>query len=290
MARIAYVNGRYVPLSEAAVSIEDRGFQFADGVYEYFSVFDGRLADAKGHFERLWRSLSELRIPAPMSEAVLRIVMAETVRRSRVRQGSVYLQINRGVAPRDHAVPNPAPHPSVVVVAKPVDFSVGEARAAVGVKVLTQPDNRWGRCDIKTVGLLPNVLAKQAAREAGAYEAWLVDDLGFVTEGASTNAWIVDEAGVLRTRDTNANILRGVTRHQLLDIAEREGIEVSQRPFTVEEAKRAREAFITAASTFVMPVVAVDGAKIGDGAPGPVAKRLRALYLSTAHLNAVQGG
>jgi D-alanine transaminase len=290
MSRIAYVNGRYVPLSEAAVSIEDRGFQFADGVYEYFSVFEGRLADAKGHFERLWRSLGELRIPAPMSEAALRIVMAQTVRQSRVRQGSVYVQINRGVAPRDHAFPNPAPAPSVIVVAKPVDFAVGEARAAAGVKVLTQPDNRWGRCDIKTVGLLPNVLAKQAAREVGAYEAWLVDDLGFVTEGASTNAWIVDEDGTLRTRDTNANILRGITRHQLLDIAEREGIEVSQRPFTVEDAKRAREAFITAASTFVMPVVAVDGAKIGDGTPGPVAKRLRALYLSTAHLNAVQGG
>jgi D-alanine transaminase len=290
MSRIAYVNSRYVPLSEAAVSIEDRGFQFADGIYEYFSVFDGRLADAKGHFERLWRSLGELRIPAPMSEAALRIVMAQTVRLSRVREGSVYVQINRGVAPRDHAFPNPAPAPSVIVVAKPVDFAIGEARAASGVKVLTQPDNRWGRCDIKTVGLLPNVLAKQAAREVGAYEAWLVDDLGFVTEGASTNAWIVDEDGILRTRDTNANILRGITRHQLLDIAEREEIEVSQRPFTVEEAKRAKEAFITAASTFVMPVVAVDGAKIGDGTPGPVAKRLRALYLSTAHQNAVQGG
>jgi len=290
MSRIAYVNGRYVPLSEAAVSIEDRGFQFADGVYEYFSVFDGHLADAKGHLERLWRSLGELRIPAPMSEAALRIVMAQTARLSRVRQGSVYVQINRGVAPRDHAFPDPATPPSLIVVAKPVDFSVGEARAATGVKVLTQPDNRWGRCDIKTVGLLPNVLAKQAAREVGAYEAWLVDDLGFVTEGASTNAWIVDEEGVLRTRDTNANILRGITRHQLLDIAEREGIAVAQRPFTVEEAKRAKEAFITAASTFVMPVIAVDGAKIGDGTPGPVAKRLRALYLSSAHLNAVQGG
>jgi D-alanine transaminase len=290
MSRIAYVNGRYVPLNEAAVSIEDRGFQFADGVYEYFSVFDGRLADAKGHMARLWRSLCELRIPAPMSEAALRVVLAQTVRQARVRQGSVYVQITRGAAPRDHAFPNPATPPSLIVVAKPIDFALGEARAAAGVKVVSQPDNRWGRCDIKTVGLLPNVLAKQAAREVGAYEAWLVDDLGFVTEGASTNAWIVDADGVLRTRDTNANILRGITRHQLLDIAETAGIAVAQRPFTVEEAKRAKEAFITAASTFVMPVIAVDGVKIGDGRPGPVAKRLRALYLSTAHLNAVQDG
>jgi len=286
MPRIAYVNGRYVPHGEAAVHIEDRGFQFADGVYEYFSVFDGRLADAEGHIERLWRSLLELRIERPMSEAALRVVLAQTVRLNRVRQGAVYLQITRGVAPRDHAFPNPAPPPSVVVTAKPLDFVAAEARAARGVKVLSQPDNRWGRCDIKTVGLLPNVLAKQAAREVGAYEAWLVDELGFVTEGASTNAWIVDEEGVLRTRDTNANILRGVTRKILIALTESENIAVSQRPFTLEEAKRAREAFITAASTFVMPVVDIDGAKIGDGQPGPVAKRLRALYLSNARSTA----
>jgi D-alanine transaminase len=285
MARIAYVNGRYVPLNQAAVSIEDRGFQFADGVYEYFAVFDGRLADAAGHFERLWRSLGELRIAPPMGEAALRLVLRESVRRNRVREGSVYVQVNRGVAPRDHPFPNPAPPSSLVVVAKPVDFARGEARAAEGVGVLTQPDIRWGRCDIKSVGLLPNVLAKQAAREAGAFEAWLVDDLGFVTEGASTNAWIVDETGVLRTRDTNANILRGVTRKTLIELAEAAGVPVSQRPFTVEEAKRAREAFITAASTFVMPVIAIDGAKIGDGRPGPVAKRLRALYLGAARAN-----
>jgi D-alanine transaminase len=286
MPRIAYVNGRYVPLADAGVHIEDRGFQFADAVYEYFAVFGGKLADATGHLERLWRSLGELRIPAPMSEAALRVVLAETVRRNRVRQGSVYVQVTRGSAPRDHAFPSPAPHPSLIVTAKPLDFDAAEKRAETGVKVLTQPDIRWGRCDIKTVGLLPNVLAKQAAREAGAYEAWLVDELGFVTEGASTNAWIVDAEGVLRTRDTNANILRGVTRKGLLDIAQEAGIPVSQRPFTVEEAKQAREAFITAASTFVMPVVAVDGAKIGDGQPGPVAKRLRALYLSNARSTA----
>ena len=286
MSRIAYVNGRYVPLAEAGVHIEDRGFQFADAVYEYFCVFDGKLADAPGHIERLWRSLGELRIPAPMSEAALRVVLAQTVRLNRVKQGSVYVQVTRGTAPRDHAFPDPAPQPGLIVTCKPLDFAAAEKRAEVGVKVLTQPDIRWGRCDIKTVGLLPNVLAKQAARETGAYEAWLVDDLGFVTEGASTNAWIIDAEGVLRTRDTNANILRGVTRKGLIDLAEEAGIPVSQQPFTVEEAKGAKEAFITAASTFVMPVVAIDGAKIGDGRPGPVAKRLRALYLGNARSTA----
>jgi D-alanine transaminase len=286
MPRIAYVNGRYVPLAEAGVHIEDRGFQFADGVYEYFSVFDGRLADAAGHFERLWRSLSELRIAAPMSEAALEVVLAQTIRRNRVRQGSVYVQVTRGVAPRDHGFPDPPPPPSLIVTAKPVDFVAGEARAARGVAVLSQPDQRWGRCDIKTVGLLPNVLAKQAAREAGAYEAWLVDELGFVTEGASTNAWIIDAEGALRTRDTNANILRGVTRKTLIELLAAEGVSVALRPFTIEEARNAREAFITAASTFVMPVVEIDGAKIADGRPGPVTQRLRALYLGAARSNA----
>jgi D-alanine transaminase len=286
MARIAYVNGRYLPLSQAGVSIEDRGFQFADGVYEYFAVLGGKLADGKGHLERLWRSLAEIRIERPMSEAALVMVMRETVRRNRVRDGAVYLQVTRGTAPRDHPFPDPAPTPSVIVTAKPLDLAVAEAKADQGVAVLTQPDIRWSRCDIKTVGLLPNVLAKQAAREAGAYEAWLVDDLGLVTEGSSTNAWIVDADGVLRTRDTNANILRGITRLNLIDLAEQAGTPVSLRPFTVEEAKQAKEAFITAASTFVMPVVKVDGAVVGDGRPGPVARRLRALYLHNARSTA----
>ncbi len=286
MSRIAYVDGRYRPHAEAGVHIEDRGFQFADGVYEYFAVFGGRLADAEGHLERLWRSLSQLRIDRPMSEKALMMVMHETVRRNRFREGAVYLQITRGVAPRDHLIPNPAPAPTVVITAKPVDYAEADARARKGIKVLTQPDIRWGRCDIKTVGLLPNCLAKTAAREAGAYEAWLVDELGFVTEGSSTNAWIVDADGVLRTRDTNANILRGVTRNALLVLAEEAGIEVSQRPFTVAEAKVAKEAFITAASTFVMPVVAIDEAIVGDGRPGPISERLRALYVQNARATA----
>ena len=286
MSRIAYVNGRYQPHAEASVHIEDRGFQFADGVYEYFSVFGGRLADAEGHLERLWRSLSELRIDPPMSERALLVVLHETIRRNRIQDGAVYLQITRGAAPRDHPFPRPGTPPTLVVTAKPVDFAAGEARARAGVKVLTQPDNRWGRCDIKSVGLLPNVLAKQAAREAGAYEAWLVDDLGLVTEGASTNAWIVDAEGVLRTRDTNANILRGVTRKTLIALAEETGTQISQKPFTVAEAQAAREAFITAASTFVMPVVEIDGLPVGDGRPGPISERLRALYVRNARATA----
>jgi D-alanine transaminase len=286
MSRIAYVNGRYAPHAQACVHIEDRGFQFADAVYEYFAVFDGRLADADGHLERLWRSLGELRIERPMSETALVMVMRETIRRNRVREGAVYLQISRGVARRDHPFPKQTPVPTVVVTAKPVDFAAEAAKAAKGVGVLTRPDNRWGRCDIKTVGLLPNVLAKQAAREAGAYEAWLVDELGFVTEGASTNAWIVDAEGTLRTRDTNANILRGITRKNLLTIAAEAGHPVSERPFTVDDAKKAREAFITAASTLVMPVIAIDGHPVGDGRPGPVSQRLRALYLDNARAGA----
>jgi D-alanine transaminase len=240
------------------------------------------LADADGHFERLWRSLDELAMPHPMTEQGLEIVLRQTVRLNRVRDGALYLQISRGVAPRDHAFPKTPVAPSVVVTAKPVDYQAEEAKAAKGVAVVSRPDQRWGRCDIKTTGLLPNVLAKQAARAAGAYEAWLVDDMGLVTEGSSTNAWIVDAEGILRTRSTNANILRGVTRKGLLAIAADAGVAVSDRPFTVAEAQAAREAFITAASHFVMPVVAVDGRPVGDGKPGPISRKLRALYMDMA--------
>ncbi|HZC17873.1 MAG TPA: D-amino-acid transaminase [Caulobacteraceae bacterium] len=286
MGRTAYVNGRYLPHGRAVVHIEDRGFQFADGVYEYFAVFGGRLADAEGHLERLWRSLAEIRIRTPMTEAALMVVMRETMRRNRIGDGSIYVQITRGTAARDHAFPHPSTPPSVIVTAKVVDYAAAQAKAAEGVAVITQPDQRWGRCDIKTVGLLPNALAKQAAREAGAEEAWMVDELGFVTEGASTNAWIIDADGNLRTRDTNANILRGITRKTLIDLAAQEGVAVSQRPFTVEDAKNAREAFMTAASTLVMPVTRIDGHSIGDGKPGPVGLRLRILYEQNARASA----
>lgn len=287
MSRVAYVNGRFVPKSEAVVHIEDRGYQFADAVYEVWALFGGKLADPDGHFARLERSLAELRIPMPMSAKALTLVLKETVRRNRVDEGMVYLQVSRGVAPRDHAFPAAGTPPAVVITVSRVDREVSEARAARGVSVVTTPETRWGRCDIKTVGLLPNVLAKQQAREVGAVEAWYVDDLGLVTEGASSNAWIVDADGILRTRDTNANILRGVTRLSLLEVARTAGLKVEERPFTPDEALAAREAFITGAGALVLPVIAVDGKPVGSGAPGPVAKRLRALYIEHAKATAL---
>jgi D-alanine transaminase len=286
MGRIAYVNGRYARHAEAAVHIEDRGYQFADAIYEVWALVDGRFADDVGHFERLKRSLGELEIPMPMSETALRVVLRETVRRNGVRDGLVYLQISRGQAKRDHPFPDPAPVPAVVITVKAIDPAALAAKAEKGGAVITTPDIRWGRCDIKTVGLLPNAMAKTAARRAGAIEAWLVDKDGLVTEGSSTNAWIVDENGVLRTRDIGANILRGVTRASLLELARSLQLAVEERPFTVDEAKRAREAFFTAASAFVTPVTAIDGKPVGDGQPGPVALRLRALYMEKARQNA----
>jgi D-alanine transaminase len=287
MGRIAYVNGRFVPHGEAMVHIEDRGYQLADAVYEVWAVFGGRLADADGHFARLERSLSELSIPMPMGRAALTLVLKEAIRRNRVAEGLIYLQVSRGVAPRQHAFPTQAVRPAVIMTVSRVDRIVDEARAAKGIGVVTLPENRWGRCDIKTVGLLPNALAKQKAREAGAGEAWFVDDLGFVTEGASSNAWILDGEGRLRTRDTNANILRGITRHTLLDVIRREGLQVDERPFTPDEAREAKEAFITGAGSLVLPVVAVDGRPVGDGKVGPVASRLRRLYIEEAKATAI---
>ena len=287
MSRIAYVNGAYTPHAVSVVHIDDRGYQFGDGIYEVWAVFGGRLADAEGHFARLERSLSELSIPTPMSRAALTIVLKEAVRQNRVRDGLVYLQVGRGVAPRGHAFPDQPTAPSVVITVSAVDRPALEAKAAKGIKVITTPENRWGRCDIKTVGLLPNALAKQAAKEKGAGEAWFVDELGFVTEGASSNAWIIDADGVLRTRDTNANILRGVTRRTLLDVLAGEGMKVEERPFTPQEALDAREAFITGAGSLVLPVTAVDGKPVGNGEVGPVAMKLRRLYIERARATAV---
>jgi D-alanine transaminase len=272
---------------EAAVHIEDRGYQLADGVYEVWAVFDGKLADAEGHFARLWRSLDELRIAHPMSEASLLLVLREAVRRNKVRNGLCYLQVTRGVAKRDHAFPNPAVPPAVVITAKSIDRAAADAKAEKGASVISTPETRWARCDIKSIGLLPNALAKQAARERGALEAWFVDDMGLVTEGASSNAWIIDAEGTLRTRDTNANILRGVTRSTLLEVIRETGVPFSEKPFTIAEAQGAREAFITGAGSLLTPIVQVDGVKLGDGKPGEVATRLRRLYIERAGQKAV---
>lgn len=282
MSRWAYVNHRFVRHGEAAVHIEDRGYQLGDGIYEVWAVFGGRLVDSDGHFERLQRSLGELGITPPMGRRSLELVLGEAIRRNRVKHGLVYLQVTRGVARRDHAFPVPAPQPAIVITAKSIDAAAAEARAAKGIGVMTTPENRWGRCDIKTIGLLPNAMAKTAARDQGAGEAWFVDAQGLVTEGASSNAWIVDAEGVLRTRDTTANILRGVTRKSVMGLLGELNIRLDERAFTPEEARNAREAFITGAGALVMPVVAIDGAPIGDGRPGPVAQRLRALYIEAA--------
>jgi D-alanine transaminase len=280
MSRVAYVNGRYLPHDQAVVHIEDRGFQLSDGVYEVWAVFGGRLADAEGHFARLERSLGELDIDRPMSRRALEIVIAEVLRRNAIRNGVVYLQVTRGTAARDHAYPDPPVPPTLVLTAKRVDRAVAEAKAAKGIAVITTPEIRWGRADIKTVGLLPNAMAKQAAKEQGAGEAWFVDAKGFITEGASSNAWIVNDEGVLVTRELTANILRGVTRSTLLSVISESNLKLEERPFTIAEALSAREAFISGAGALVMPVVKLDGQAIGTGKPGPVTARLRADYIA----------
>lgn len=277
MNRVAYVNGAYRPLNAAAIQVEDRGFQFADAVYEVWGVRDGRLLDEAGHFTRLRRTLSELRIRWDMSDAALRAVLCETARRNRVRDGLVYLQISRGAAPRDHLFPAHAT-PTMVATAKSLKPDALEARARAGVAVISAPDTRWARCDLKTVGLLPNVLARQAATEAGAFEAWFVDADGYVTEGTASNAWIVDAQGRLRTRELSNRILHGVTRATLMALALERQIPVIEQAFTLEEAKAAREAFITSATNSAVPVIAIDGVPIGDGKPSPTALRLRDAY------------
>lgn len=278
MYRIAYVDGRYLPHARAKVSVEDRGYQFADGVYEVCEVKDGKLVDERRHLARLERSLRELRIAEPMSYAALGVVMRETVRRNRVTDGIVYLQVTRGAAPRDFQFPVAPTRPTVVVTARNSDIARLDKLAEDGVAVVTVPDIRWQRVDIKSVSLLPNVLAKQAAREQGAREAWLVDKNGFVTEGASSNAWIVNREGKLLTRALGTGILPGITRSVLLDLIADQGIKFEERAFTVEEAYAAREAFVTSASQTVMPVVRIDGRPVGNGAPGLVATALRREY------------
>jgi len=275
MSRIAYVNGRYRPHRDALVHIEDRGYQFSDGVYEVCEVSGGRLVDERRHMERLQRSLAELRIRLPMTLKALSVVLHETIRRNRVDWGIVYLQITRGVARRDHAFPAPETPPAVVVTAKNLDPSRNAAIARDGMAVVTVPDNRWSRVDIKSVSLLPNVLAKQIAREQDAREAWFVDAEGFVTEGSSSNAWIVTPDRKVVTRPADQAILRGISRTVLLDVLRAQGLALDERPFTVAEATAAAEAFVTSASQTVLPVVRIDGKPVGGGKPGPVATALR---------------
>lgn len=275
MSRIAYVNGQYRDTRDASVNIEDRGYQFADGVYEVCEVRDGKIVDLPRHMTRLQRSLNELQIAMPMQMSALEIVIHETMRRNRVSYGIIYLQVTRGVARRDHAFPLKPVRPAIVVTARSLSFEKNQETAARGIGVITIPENRWPRVDIKSVSLLPNVLAKQQAREKGAYEAWFVDADGHVTEGASSNAWIVTGDGRVVTRSADQGILAGVTRAVLMDALASLQMKFEERPFTPEEAYGATEAFVTASSQIVMPVVTIDGRPIGDGKPGPAAKRLR---------------
>jgi D-alanine transaminase len=286
MSRIAYVNGRYLPRSEAKVSVEDRGYQFADGVYEVCEVRGGHLIDERRHMARLDRSLGELQIARPMPPAALKVVLRETVRRNRVRDGIVYVQVTRGVARRDFPFPSRDTRPSLVVTARSNDLERLEQIAAEGIAVITVPDMRWQRVDIKSVALLPNVLAKQSAREQGAREAWLTDAEGRITEGASSNAWIVNRDGKLITHPLGHDILPGITRSVVIDAIKAQGLAFEERAFTLEEAYAAREAFVTSASQIVLPVVSINGRPVGNGAPGLIATALRREYHQHAESSA----
>jgi D-alanine transaminase len=280
MPRIAYVNGCYVPLARAQVHIEDRGYQFADGVYEVVPLYRGRLLDEEPHLDRFDYSLRELEIAAPMPRAALKLVLHELVRRNGLSDALLYFQATRGVAPRDHKFPARARTAFVATLRRSRPPSA--AQIEQGVSVITLPDIRWERCDIKSIGLLPNLLAKQKAAAAGAFEAWLVDDHDRITEGSSTNAWIVTADGKLVTHDAGAAILNGITRQRVIKLVESEGMTFEQRAFGRAEAMHAREAFLTSSSSFVLPITRIDGKPVGEGKPGPVTRQLREIYVAAA--------
>jgi D-alanine transaminase len=289
MGRIAYVNGRYVPLHRGAVAVEDRGYQFADGVYEVVkTVGGGPPLDLERHFRRLERSLGAIRLEPPMSRGAMLAVMRELVRRNGLSDAKIYIQITRGTAPRDQAFPART-RPSVVMTVRRAAWPSDEQRER-GVAVMTASDLRWRRCDIKSTSLLANCLHRQEAVERGCREAWLYDDRGYVTEGSSSNAWIVDDGDRPLTHPTDHRILGGVTRDVVLELARGEGIEVAERPFSLDEARRAREAFLTSTTSWVLPVTTIDGTPVGDGRPGPVTRRLMRLYSDHVYAAVGQGG
>lgn len=285
--RIAYVDGRYVPHGRAGVHIEDRALQLGDGIYEVCGVMNGAMMDEEEHLDRLERSVGEIEMAMPMPRHALKLVMRELVRRNQVRDGLLYLQVTRGAVRRDHPIPKTSPRPSLMMTARSWDPAFMQQKRDDGISVITRPDERWGRCDIKTTQLLANLLAKTAARRAGAYEAWLVDEAGQVTEGSSTTAWIVDADGKLTTRDLTNSILPGVTRRVILEAAAAAQLAVVQQSFSVKDALAAKEAFISSA-TGVMPVTAIDGHRIGDGKPGPVTRRVQELYADLAGRRAAE--
>jgi D-alanine transaminase len=276
MSRIAYVNGRYVPHDQAGIHIDDRGYQFGDGIYEVVSVIDGKLADQDWHLDRMEYSLNEISIPMPMSRAALKIIIKNMIMMNRIRYGLVYFQITRGVMRRDHIIDKTL-KPQLIMTARPLPML--ERKEFSPVAVITVPDQRWQRRDIKTLQLLPNCIAKTKAVEAGAYEAWMVGADGYVTEGTSSNAWIVSKKGELITRPISHDILSGITRKAIIEIASVRNLKIVERPFTPEEALKANEAFLTSASSLVTPVASLDGKKIGDGQTGPVAAAMLQAFL-----------
>lgn len=279
MSRIVYVNGEYLPEEDAKISVFDRGFLFADGVYEVSAVIDGKLIDNEAHLARLKRSMSELKMTPPATGDEIIAIMEQMVERNGIDEGLVYLQVTRGAADRDFAMPTDAT-PSLVMFTQKKTLTRNPV-ADKGISVITVPDIRWKRRDIKTVALLPASLAKQAALDAGANDAWFVED-GFVNEGSSNNAFIVTEDGKIITRHLGNEILHGITRKAVMELAKRENLEIEERPFTPEEAYDAREAFSTSASAFVMPVIKIDDHTLGNGVPGPVTDKLRKLYIEMA--------
>ena len=279
MSRTVYVNGEFVAEENAKISVFDRGFLFADSVYEVSSVLDGQLIDNEGHLKRLHRSLTELGMRAPASDEDIVSAQMELLKRNKLQEGAVYLQATRGTAERDFKVPKDST-PGLVMFTQEKNLR-NPPQVKNGISVVSVPDIRWKRRDIKTTGLLAQSLAKQTAADAGADDAWMVEE-GFVTEGSSNNAFIVDADGKIITRQLGNEILPGITRSAVLSLVESDNIEFEERSFTIAEAQAAREAFVTSATTFVWPVVVIDGVSIGDGKPGPVASRLREVYVQTA--------
>lgn len=287
MTRIVYVNGEYLPETEAKVSIFDRGFLMADGVYEVTSVLDGKLVDFEGHAVRLERSLSEIDMASPVTKDELLAIHRELVAKNGIEEGMVYLQITRGApGDRDFVFPDPAVTPSTIVLFTQNKPGLADSPAAkTGIKVISVEDIRWGRRDIKTVQLLYPSMGKMMAKKAGCDDAWMVED-GYVTEGTSNNAYIVKDNKII-TRQLGNDILHGITRAAVLRFAKEAQMQVEERLFTIDEAKEADEAFVTSATTFVMPVVEIDGAAIGTGKPGSVAARLREIYLEESRKAAI---
>ena len=285
MSRIVYVNGTYLPEEQAKISVFDRGFLFADGVYEVSSVLCGKLIDNQGHLTRLHRSLKELDMMAPASDTEIEAIQKTLIEKNDVDEGLVYLQVTRGAADRDFAYPEGV-RPSLVMFTQRKNV-INSPQASSGISVIAVDDIRWRRRDIKSVGLLAPCMAKMQAKGAGADDAWLVED-GYVTEGSSSNAFIVSAEGALVTRQLGNEILAGITRKAVLNLAQEQQLEIEQRPFSIEEACNANEAFITSATTFVMPVVSIDGNPIADGKPGRLTRRLRELYIQAA-LDSVDG-